>query len=139
MKKILITTDFSKHSKNTIKYVLNLFQTSQIPCQITLLNTYVVQQTDAKQVITMNDEMKRKSKEGLLAEEIEAKKLLNNSHISINTTSHMGSLKNVIWQLLKKEKIDLVAMGKDGGKHVETIQTLLKEEECPLLITYLAE
>lgn len=139
MKKILITTDFSKHSKNTIKYVLDLLQKMAIPCTVVLLNTYMVLQTDAKQVITLNDEMKKKSKAGLLSEESEAKNLINNPLVTVQTISHMGSLKNVIHQLLKNENFDLVAMGKDGGKHVETIQGLLKEEQCPLLITYLAE
>lgn len=139
MKKILITTDFSPHSKNTIQYVLDFLQETKIPCELNLLNTYMVLQNDASQVISLNDELKKKSKAGLLKEESEAKSQIKNPLISVHTTSTMGSLKNVIFQMLKKEKYDLVAMGKDGGKHVETIQGLLKQEKCPLLITYIEE
>jgi hypothetical protein len=101
-----------------------------------LLNTYLVQQTDPGQVIKLNDELKNISKAGLEAERLEAVGKITNPHISIETSSHMGSLNYVILQFLQKEKIDMVAMGKNGGKHVETISTLLKQQHCPLLITY---
>ena len=110
---------------------------AQIPCQIFLVNTYMVQQTDPKQVILINDELKRKSKEGLESELEEALSKNNNPQISINITSQMGSLTNVIRQMIQTEKIDLVAMGKDGGKHVEKVAALLKHHGCPLLVTFL--
>src|SRR5665647_862696 len=136
MKRILVTTDFSCHSKHTIDYVLNFLCETQIPCQLLLVNTYMVQQTDPKQVILLNDELKKKSKEGLEREREEAMKKVTNPRISIDVISHMGSLKNIIMQMLKTDKMDLVAMGKDGGKNVETIAALLKQQQCPLLITY---
>lgn len=139
MKKILIATDFSRHSKHTLQYVLNFFQDIQVPCHITLLNTYMVLPTDARQVIIMNDELKKKSLAGLHLEENEARQMIKNPHLKIEVISHMGSLKNVISNLFQAKKFDLVAMGKDGGKNVETVQTLLKQVECPLLVTYLAE
>lgn len=136
MKKILITTDFSTHSQYTIFYVLNLLHDTQIPCKILLLNTYIVQQTDPHQVISTNDELKRISKLGLERQRDKALKNVINFNISIEIASHMGSLNNVVMQLLRKEKIDLVAMGKNGGRHVESLSHLLKQQQCPLLITY---
>lgn len=137
MKGVLIPTDFSHHSTYTIKYVLDLLQNNQGPCRVLLLNSYMVLQTDAKLVISQNDELKAKSKAGLLQDVNYANKNLKNPQITIETISYMGSLKNVIYQVLQKENIDLVAMGKDGGKHVETISALLKEVgKCPLLTTY---
>lgn len=141
MKKVLITTDFSPHSKHAIKQVLEKFQSSGEPCQILLLNTYMVLSSDPDRMINLvnlNDELKRESKNGLALEVNEVKKMLKSEDkISINTMSHMGSLKNVIGLLLKKENIDLVVMGKDGGKNVETITPFLKEKSIPLLVTYL--
>jgi len=139
MKRILITTDFSANSKHTIEYVLDFLHDTKILSEILLVNTFMVQQTDPLQVIRQNDEFKMRSRAGLEKEKSEALKKINNSNISVNTSSHMGTLSNVILQLLKKEKIDLVAMGKDGGRHVETVAALLREKECPLLITYLKE
>lgn len=137
MQSILIPTDFSEDSKYTIKYVLDLLQNNKGPCRVLLLNAYMVLQTDAKLVISQNDELKKKSRAGLLEEEMFAKTKLTNPEVTIETLSSMGSLKNVIYQVLQKEKIDLIAMGKDGGKNVEVISTMLKSEGlCPLLTTY---
>lgn len=139
MKQILIATDFTCHSKHTIQYVLRFMQDTKIPCHITLVNTYMVQQTDPKQVILLNDELKKKSKAGLEQERDEAIGKITNPNISIDIASHMGSLNYVILQLLNKKEIDLVAMGKNGGQHVETISVMLKQQQCPLLITYFKE
>ncbi len=137
MKRIIITTDFSYHSKHAIEYVLQLMREAQIACQLLLVNTYIVQQTDPKQVIILNDELKKRSKQGLEQEKIEALKKNTNPLITIETNSQMGSLTNVIKQMLHTYKVDFVAMGKDGGRHVEQVANLLKEQECPLLITYI--
>jgi nucleotide-binding universal stress UspA family protein len=139
MKSILIATDFSCHSKYTIEFVLNFLRDTQIACKILLVNTYMVQQTDPGQVILLNDELKQKSKLGLEQARKSASEINKNPNISIETSSHLGSLKYVILQLLGKEKVDLVAMGKNGGKHVDTISILLKQQACPLLITYIKE
>ncbi len=133
MKRILIPTDFSVDSKHALDYMLNLLQETQIPSNILLLNTYMTQQKDA----LVDDQLKKKSKEGLTKAKEEALKGLLNPNISIETASQMGTLNHVILQLLKKEKVDLVVMGKDGGKHVESVAALLKKEQRPLLITYL--
>lgn len=139
MKSILIATDFSKHSKYTIRFILDFMKDTKIPCNIFLLNTFLVLQSNANQVISDNDELKKISKFKLNQEIIEAKNYAANANIIIEAISHMGSLNNVILQLLHKQIFDLVAMGKDEGKHVETISTLLKEEGCTLLVTYLKE
>lgn len=94
-----------------------------------------IQQTDPLQVISFNDELKRRSKAGLERQCADAMRRITNKNITVETASHMGSLNNVILQLLRKEGIDLVAMGKDGGKHVESVSSLLKLQQCPLLIT----
>lgn len=136
MKRIIIPTDFSSHSKHTLKYVLNMLSSSLTPFHISLVNTYLVQQTDPRQVIRINDELKKKSKEGLDRELEDAIQLNENPQISVTVIFQMGSLTHVIRQIIQTEKIHLVAMGKDGGKHVEQIEALLREQKCPLLLTY---
>lgn len=139
MRNILVTTDFSQHSTNTLQYVLRFLQDTQIPCRILLLNTYVVNHQDPDQLITLNDELKKKSLEGLEKERNEALKMLPNPNIKIETYSHLGSLNNVILQLMKKNPIDLVAMGKNEGHQIDVVSRMLKKQQCPLLVTYLNE
>lgn len=114
-------------------------KSAQTPCHILLLNTYTVSvnENDSGKIIPLHDELKKKSKIGLQAEQREAQKSINNPNIILEASSHIGTLKSVIQRVLKREKIDLVAMGKDGGTHVEAIAALLKEMEFPLLITHL--
>lgn len=139
MKSILIPTDFSAQSRHTLKVVLDLMHKTQIPCHVLLLNTYLVKQTESQNLIQLNDELKNKSKAGLEKEREEAMRDLYNSNIKIETASHLGSLKNVIMQLHETHKFDLVAIGKDGGKQVDTIAAMLNRQQCPILITHIKE
>lgn len=137
MKKILITTDFSAHSRHTVQYILNLFSDTRIPCQVLLLNTFKVLQPDPKKVIETNDELKKLSTTGLEREREEALKIIKNKLITVDIASHMGSLNNVVLQIIQNEKIDLVGMGKKKGRHVEMMSSMLRKHQCPLLITYM--
>lgn len=134
MKSILIPTDFSPTSKQAIQYVLDLMGETIIPTRILLVNTYMVQHKDPKDIIRINDELKKQSKNGLEKEKEETLKKISNPNISVETVSHMGSLSNVILHLLKSENIDLVAIGKNNGKLLENVSGILKEQHCPLLI-----
>jgi nucleotide-binding universal stress UspA family protein len=110
-----------------------------LPCRLILVNTFIVKRTDPEMIITVNDHLKRLSKEGLNEQKEFALRKISKNPITVETTSQMGSLNNVILQIIQREKIDLVAMGKDGGKHVESVTAILKTQQCPLLITYLKE
>lgn len=136
MKKILIATDFGPYTQHTIKYVLNLLEGTQDPCTILLVNTYMVDYlNDLDNIIPLNDELKAKSKAGLELVKNETLKLIKNKNISLETSSHFGSLYNVILNIQKKENIDLVAVGKNTDINLEAISELLKKQNCPLLIT----
>lgn len=137
MKRVLIPTDFSERSAHTLEYVLELFEQTRAPCRILLLNTYIVQETDPREVIRLNDELKKRSREALAVQKEDALKKIQNTNITVETASHLGSLNNVIHQLLQMGEVDLVAMGKDTGRHLEQISALLKQHECPILITHL--
>ncbi len=138
MKRILIATDFSPHSRTAIDCVVNIIQDSISDCEIILLNTYMVKETDPQKVISQNDELKRASKRSLEHEQAELKKKITNPNVSVNVASHMGSLTHVVSQLIRTNTVDLVAMGKDGGKNVENVSMILRQIGCPLLVTYLA-
>ena len=136
MNNILLTTDFTQDSGHSLDYVLDILKDSNFPVKILLLHTFMVQQTDPSKIIILNDEMKLKSKIGLEELRNEAMKKVTNPNISIEVASQMGSLKNVILQLLDTSKFDLVVMGKNGGKQIESVAALLKQRNCPILITH---
>jgi nucleotide-binding universal stress UspA family protein len=136
MKNILIPTDFSRHSEYALEYVLDLINEINLPCRLILVNTFIVNKTDHDLIIYVNDHLKKISKDGLAAQKEIALKKKSKTPITVETISQMGSLNNVILQFLQRERIDLVAMGKDGGRHVENVSAILKKLHCPLLITY---
>lgn len=137
MKSILIPTDFSSHSQYTLRYVLELIRETKSPSRVLLVNTYLVElKDDSQELVQLNDVLKSQSKKNLEKQKAQALEWVSNPNINIETASHMGSLTNVITNLIKREGIDLVAMGKDGGSHVEQIADLLKKLKCPLLTTY---
>lgn len=135
MKRILIATDFSPHSRHTLKQVLNLVKDIQVPCKILLVNTYTVNESNPKLVISTNDRLKIESKAGLEAERSEALKLISNPNITIETSSHMGSLSNVLLKIIEQFNIDLIALGKDDGKKIKNISDQLKGKNCEVLVT----
>lgn len=140
MKSILVTTDFSTHSQYTLKYVLDLLKDTQDISRILLVNTYLVDlNNDPQKYVQLNDELKSSSIINLEKQKTEAMEWTQNPMIIIDTASHMGSLLNVITNLIRKEKIDLVAMGKSGSIHDQQIVDLLKRQKCPLLLTYSSE
>lgn len=139
MKRIIIATDFSPHSRKAIDCVIGILKDTMARYEILLLNTYMVKETDPLKIIALNDELKLASKRNLEFEREEIQKKLRNPNITVGIASHMGSLTNVVSQLIKKDQVDFVAMGKDGGKNVENVSVILRQYGCPLLVTYLAQ
>lgn len=132
MKSILIPTDFSPDAKKNLSSIVSYAQKAGEPCRLLLLNTFILQNTDPDTVIKHNDEMRERSRSGLMSFRDEALRLVTTPGITVDIASHMGSLSNVVHQLLRKEKIDLVALG--TPEHIEALSSLLKREKCPLLI-----
>lgn len=136
MKSILVATDFSPQSQHTLRFVLDLLKDTRESSRVLLINTYLINLNNAShELVQNNDELKSLSKKLLEDQKREALEWVRNPNIVIETSSHMGSLTNVVLNLVKKEKIDLVAIGKDGGSHIEQIVSQLKTYNCPLLIT----
>lgn len=139
MKTILIPTDFSQTSKNAIRYAVDFFQDIKVPYKIFLLHAYQVSfETNTSQMIEANDTVKVKVKESLENERKWTLDLSKNSKLEVCTIPHMGSLENVIPQVLKDNKIDLIVIGKNGGEHAEQISKVLKHNKSmsPLLVVF---
>ncbi len=135
MNNILVATDFSKHSKRALQSVMKLVEKTEEPCRIVLLNTYLVKPADPREIISLNDELKGRSRVGLEIERLELLRGLSNPKITIEMASRMGSLANVIQLYLLEQKIDLVAMGNDTGKNIDDVRAILKVVSCPLLLS----
>ncbi len=132
--KILIPTDFSLTSKSLIEQVVNSLHETDTLTEILLLNTFIVKETDPEQVITANDKLKSESKMSL--EELKSLMMgkILNPNIQIQTVSHLGTLKNVIQQILKKEKFDQLAVTKELATELTTIREFLRDKECSFVI-----
>lgn len=88
----------------------------QKPYHITLVNTYLVNEIDLDLIIIANDKLIKVSNVGLEKDREEAMKLNNNPNVAFETISQMGSLNNVFFQTIQKQKIDLVVMEKKWRK-----------------------
>ena len=132
MKRILVNTDFTEHSKRAILHVLDMIRDTLSPCQVLFLNTFTVHQTDPKQVMALNDERKTRSLAGLAQERKLALELLRNPQVSVEISSHLGSLQNVLANLADTET-SLVVIAKGDIKNPDSMNAILKLA-IPLLI-----
>ena len=132
MRKILITTDFSPQASQTIEHVLKLLQGSDSAVSVLLLNTYLLPKADPSKVIEMNDELKRRSRDGLAESLQKAEAENSNPLVSIQTASHLGSLFNVVQNLMGQEKYETVSFCEGGPQKVAE---LITKKKCPVLIT----
>ncbi|MBL7664522.1 MAG: hypothetical protein JNM93_05270 [Bacteriovoracaceae bacterium] len=130
---ILIPTDFTTQARSLLRYVLDLSQNTQEHLNFFLLNTYLVQMnTEPNQLLQNNDELKQKSKL-MLEEEVEwARHYSKNTKLNIMPVSHMGSINNVILNLLSKKAINLVILGDEDHVHRD-IALFLQSQNYPVL------
>ncbi|MDA8792105.1 universal stress protein [Bacteriovoracaceae bacterium] len=135
MVRILVPTDFSHDSQKAIDFAVNFFK-DKSPSKIHLLNTYMVQKSDGNNIIDMNDRIKEMAMKGLERAKDYSEQLTKTETIDVETHLKIGSLKNVIYQMIKEQGIDLVVMGRDAGKHINEVSKHLKDKsaECPIVI-----
>ena len=123
MKNILIATDFSKYSIEAVNYVTYLVQRLQESCHILLLNTYLIPFDT--------------SKEKLIEVKSRIDCVLKGKSITIETISQIGSLHNVILNIIDIKPINMVVMAACGGDYLSKIAKVLKEKQrLTLLVTY---
>jgi hypothetical protein len=125
MKSILIVTDFSSASKSNLDRVLRLLEQEPNPCEVVLLNTYMVQSTDPDRVIALNDELKKRSCANLEKERQTLLRWLPPGGHIVRIASHIGSVQHVIQHMLKKQNFDLVILGSHLGVTEELIKDLV--------------
>lgn len=112
MKTILVPTDFSEASRAALQWVITFFQDVQTPCRVLLLHTYLVPAVAPADLVRLNDEMKRKSLDGLREQIGTVAARIRGTSLTIDPVSHMGSLKNVISHIAQEHQVDLVVIGK---------------------------
>lgn len=129
MKRIVIPTDFTPGSQLVLERVLRFLHECPYPCELVLLNTYLVKHTDPARVIELNDELKKKSLDGLNRLKQEVSEKLANPLVTIDIASHLGSLQNVIQNFLMRDRYEII----QHDNH-EALENNLKHEQRPLLV-----
>ncbi len=132
MRKILITTDFTPQAEKNVELVIDLLKDIRSEVSVLLLNTYLPPRTEPARVIELNDELKKKSREGLAQAKENALASNKNPLVKIETASHLGSLFNVVHNLLGPEKYATVSFCESGA---EKIAELIHNEKGCILIT----
>ena len=140
MKKILIPTDFSLNSYQTVDYITTLFK--NVNCEFYLLNTYLyeVSGLTAIEMLQADDEWFDKPKEeslkklGRLVTRYTLK--CNNPKHSFHAISECRSVVEGIKENVEKIGIDVVVLTSKGSNSLgSTIEVILAQiRSCPVLI-----
>ncbi len=142
MKRILLLTDFSKHSMNAINYALELFSSN-------VFEFYVLHVQDSL-AYTSDNLMTSRPGESLYSSLIKANKLKLNTLVNeLKNTNKNHSFKalidhdvfiDAIEQVIAKHQIDLVVMGTNGASDVReavlgsNALKVLREIDCTTLV-----
>lgn len=118
MKRILITTDFSDRSWNSLVYAMELF--NGISCEFTILNTYDVQTTQlvttlsSQRIGHMYDSVKIASKEMLKMVMDDIHNANPDSKHTFKTISKSGPLLKILEEFVSKKQVDFIVMSTKG-------------------------
>ena len=143
MKKILLPTDFSKNSWNSICYALKLFKKTE--CLFYLVHTYTPILYNPELSLTSRQDLElmditRKNSQNSLKKTKEKilEKYPNNKH-KFETISSFNTLQSEIDKLRKAHAIELIVMGTKGASGIQkllfgtnTIHAIDKTK-CPIL------
>lgn len=143
MRKILIPTDFSENSFNSIKYATELFKHG--PTQIYLLHAFSDEvyenklQKEDLDFEVLQREAKDRAEHSLESLKMEVYKYSPNPKHSINLIAEFGMLVDAVNDWVEKENIDVVVMGTQGKTDDKkltfgsnTLQ-VIKYVKCPVL------
>ncbi len=139
MQIILIPTDFSVVSQNAIEWALTFFKNQEGGYRVLLLNTYLVPSLPAHQLITMHDELRKKSIEGLEHQLQLVTEANRQKKASFEILSHMGALENVMAHIVQTQHVDCIVMGMSHTQNKKEILEkncvcVLNRLQCPILI-----
>lgn len=138
MMNLLVPTDFSYTSKHSIKQFLADFGSMANSINITLLNAYELADVDVGNAVILNDNMKAESKNNLDQFKTEIQDAAKSLNLEFKLISHIGSIENVIKEVLNQGSYNLIIMGKNGGSYIEKVSKVLNKihSKCPLIIMY---
>lgn len=143
-KKLLLLTDFSKHSWNAIRYAIKLYE--QRPCNFYILNTYR-KESQGHDNLAMDPEdsfnkmCKNRSEEGLgdiLNRIFEINRFVDHQFYVI---SRAGTLLDAVRDIVEKQEIDMIFLGAKGlhndqknkyGKN--TLDIIQNIRSCPVMV-----
>ncbi|MBN21215.1 MAG: hypothetical protein CL678_07995 [Bdellovibrionaceae bacterium] len=136
MKSILLPTDFSDISRNTAFQVLRLFKQSSELISLVFVSSYLLPIVDSQNAVVVNDLVKAQVLENLENEKRFFLKFSKEMKLSIEVKARFGSIENIVPELLKSEKFDLIAVGRAHSGDLLSISRSLKEKglSSPLLI-----
>ncbi|WP_378182655.1 universal stress protein [Aquimarina sp. SS2-1] len=144
MKKILLPTDFSDNAWNAIDYAAELFKDET--CTFYLLNVY-------SKIIYESVHLSDIPSERTIENTVKANAVTNLKHLKTTIThtnpnqkhqfeiiAALGSLTDVIEDVVKSEKIDLIVMGTKGATGTKevfmgsnTVRIINSVKKCPVL------
>jgi hypothetical protein len=139
MKKILLLVNDPLPAENALASTIHFLGAHSITCSILLLRTYLVPKASKQEVIFLNDQAKDKSQQELLAMQEKILKYTSPwaSSLLVESQSTMGSLRNIIPQIIEERKIDLVIVGAENKQEDEVANCLQTSQyKCPLLIIF---
>jgi nucleotide-binding universal stress UspA family protein len=113
--KILVTIDFSDHSRYAVEFALNAFGNRLT--HLYLLHAYKENSPDNAPLISLIDILRQKSERLMLQEVNNLEPLLEDGHIILRTFSRFDGFLHSMTDIVQSEDIDLVVIGTNGHTH----------------------
>lgn len=139
MRTILVPTDFSKNAKNALNYAIAM--ATKEKAKIILLHSFNITYTSPDIPMAYYEEQ-------LIATENEVKKILEGlcnyvkkkSKVECSAISREGIAVDVILEVTKKKKIDMVIMGTKGASGIKEVligsnsAKVVSKSKCPVIV-----
>jgi nucleotide-binding universal stress UspA family protein len=137
VKRVLLSTDFSKNAQHAIDYALYLFD-GITEVHYFLINSYSLVSNIPETLISLEDLLQKQSENGLK----QSRKQIVDNHgqLEIETISAYGEPPAAIRKVAHDQRIDLVVLGSRGGKALgdvvfgSTTTNLVRKIGKPMLI-----
>ena len=136
MRRILIPTDFSPNSWNTLEYASNLYK--NVSCKFQIVNTYDIPSSLLSSTVSSIKKVAEKKLELLLTD---ISQYLANPKHTYETIAKPGAFSKVIQQMTTQTLYDMIVIGTKGATGSKEIfigsntQNLVKHiHNCPILI-----
>lgn len=119
MLNIAILTDFSDNSLHAIKYAEELFKNER--CNIYILNSYYSPSAGAGMMVSIDAILKEEAEKDMDAFEKKIKQLKLFTDDNVKYMVEHGSVVDVVMNLKKRHKLDLIIMGTKGASGLKEV------------------